>query len=185
MSYLIGVSGHIRIAAGAPTKIEDTVRQVLQDRLREQEDIRVATALAEGADRLVARVAQELGLELVAVLTCPETKFEEDFASKESRKEFRRLLDSAKEVHRPYLADAEHENIYVHADGWLCRNCDEILALWDGKPTEHAAGTARVVAMRRGEGESPAFPGDHRGEVTHIMTPREGDDVNGAGKVIS
>ena len=63
-------------------------------------DLKLATAFViplggEGSDRLVARVALELGVRLVVPLPLPLALYEQDFASEASLAEFRRLLGRA------------------------------------------------------------------------------------------
>lgn len=176
----VGVSGHIKIADSTSDQLAEAVRSVLQN----EGDVVAYSALAEGADRIFANVALELGLPLVGVLTCPVERFIEDFRSEESVAEFRELLSRCSEVVHAYEGLPEQENVYIYADSYLCRTCDLVVVLWDGKATNHAAGTARVVEMRRGEGAAPLFAGDHRGEIIQVRTPRQGDSPEGAGDII-
>jgi hypothetical protein len=62
--------------------------------------------LAEGADRLVAEVALEVGARLVVPLPMPQHLYEEDFRSPESLAEFRCLLERAEHcITVPPVAD--------------------------------------------------------------------------------
>ena len=55
----------------------------------------VLSSLAEGADRLVARVAmEELSAELIAVLPMPQNEYERDFQTEELKAEFRSFLSA-------------------------------------------------------------------------------------------
>ncbi len=56
----------------------------------------VLSALAEGADRLIARIAmEELDADLIAVLPMPAADYERDFPTEDSKGEFRAFLDRA------------------------------------------------------------------------------------------
>ena len=53
------------------------------------------SALAEGADRLVARVGLAAGARLIAVLPMPRSLYEIDFKSPVSLEEFAKLVQQA------------------------------------------------------------------------------------------
>ena len=57
--------------------------------------LRLLSPLAEGADRIVALVAEDLDIELIAPLPMSENIYAQDFESSRSWAEFRRLLDYA------------------------------------------------------------------------------------------
>ncbi|HET9662676.1 MAG TPA: hypothetical protein VFP00_00490, partial [Burkholderiales bacterium] len=71
---VVGVTGHRDLVAAEVAGIEAIVRRVFDD-LQERfpgRPLRVLSPLAEGADRLVALIAEELGLELYVPLPMPE-----------------------------------------------------------------------------------------------------------------
>jgi len=115
----------------------------------------VVSALAEGADRIVARLARDvLGARLVAALPMPKDAYEKDFAKAVSRREFRDLLTSADEViegpiqskGRAWRTTSEERNLqYAWASAYVARNADVLIAMWDGEPARGTGGTAHVV----------------------------------------
>ena len=69
---IIGVTGHRDIASGADTFIRAAVKALLTNwRNRFGPALHVMTALADGADQLVAKEAAELGIRLIAVSPMP------------------------------------------------------------------------------------------------------------------
>ena len=115
----------------------------------------VVSALAEGADRLVARVGlDKLGMALVVPLPMPVDGYMMDFGSDAVKAEFNGLLARAEtiieapilapgETWRQYTEDRNHQ--YAWAGAYLVIACDVLIALWDGKPARGTGGTAHVV----------------------------------------
>jgi len=145
----IGVTGH-RVLAEAP-RILAGVEAAL-DRIEAAFPGRapvVVSALAEGADRLVAEaVLRRPGARLVAVLPMPAWDLEADFATAESRAEFAALLARAAEVVE-VPARSTREEAYAAANEWLLDNVDVLVAVWDGAGAQGQGGTAEVVARAR------------------------------------
>jgi hypothetical protein len=106
----------------------------------------VVSALAEGADRLVAQVVLERdGSELEVVLPLAVDDYLGDFASAESRAEFQVLLSRA--VRLP--VEPQHRRgrpeAYALAGCEIVDRIDILIAVWDGAPARGPGGTASVV----------------------------------------
>lgn len=114
----------------------------------------VVSPLAEGADRLVAdEVLKQPGAILEAVLPMPRDQYCEDFATRESRTEFDRLLSRADYI--DMLPGCEsREAAYEQVGRYVADRCDVLIALWDGLPARGRGGTAQVVSWAR-EGGVP------------------------------
>src|SRR5579872_2717178 len=96
---VIGVTGHRDLRPDDLPQLERKVKHIFE-RLRERygsTPLLVLSPLAEGADRLVARVGllDEFGARLVAPLPMPAALYEEDFEQPGSVDEFRSLLARA------------------------------------------------------------------------------------------
>ena len=154
---LIGAAGHRNIRPG-DTKLADALKDECV-RLRKRckySPFVVLSALAEGADRLVARVAmKELSAELIAVLPMPQKEYEQDFQTEESKAEFRALLSRAlfiKEAPVPqgaasWTVEGEPRNRqYARAGAIVADHAQVLFALWDGKPARGTGGTGDQVA---------------------------------------
>jgi len=118
--------------------------------------LRVMSPLAEGADRLVAAVALELGIDLMVPLPMAKELYLDDFAIDASRDEFEALCAAAKEIFElPVAGGASLNDIaspgparnrqYAQMGIFLCAHCHILLALWDGKLGDDMGGTGQVV----------------------------------------
>jgi hypothetical protein len=109
----------------------------------------VVSALAEGADRLVAEaVLRRPEARLEAVLPLPRFDLLADFTTPESKAEFLRFLDRADFV-TELAARADHDKAFAAASGRMLDAVDVLIAVWDGAAAQGAAGTADVVARAR------------------------------------
>ncbi len=155
---VVAVTGHRDLVATEIPAIRAKVRACLGT-LRDDYPGRlvgVLSALAEGADRLVAEVALELGMPLTAVLPMPRALYEQDFVTAASRAEFARLCSAAADVFElPLTAGSSAEAVaapgqarslqYAAVGVFLCAHCHVLLALWDGKDNGQLGGTGQVV----------------------------------------
>lgn len=111
--------------------------------------LRAVSALAEGADTLVAELALERGMELEAPLPFAVAEYERDFPPGAARETFHRLLGGAAAVFE-LDGSREHEAEAYEAVGRLvARQCDVLLAIWDGEPAAGRGGTALIAAYAR------------------------------------
>jgi hypothetical protein len=155
---VVAVTGHRDLVAAEEPVIRSRVRDCLYALRNEYPSriIVVMTGLAEGADRLVAEEALELGLPLWAILPMPRRVYEQDFQSTESREQFDRLCSAAAEVlELPLVLGNTERSIadqgparsrqYAQLGVFICAHCHILLALWDGKDTDQLGGTSQVV----------------------------------------
>jgi hypothetical protein len=167
---VVGVTGHRDITDDALDAVRSCVHDVLNELKTEFGDaLQVIIALADGADQLVADVAESLVIETIAVSPMPLDTYRATVANCEK-------LDyhwdrSVLKFALPELCGSDHpgyaELHYQQLGALLSRRCHLLLALWDGDSTDAApGGTADVVRMRRGgeygaEGfiNSPLFEG--------------------------
>jgi len=110
--------------------------------------LQVISPLAEGADRLVARLALEHGAQLIVPLPLPRDVYAQDFSDSASVAEFSDLLGRATEIWELNGdgADAEHRlDAYAAAGFAVVDQSDVLLAMWDGEPAAGRGGTADIV----------------------------------------
>ena len=130
------------------------------------------SSLAEGADRLFARVAMQLHIPLHVVLPFSQQEYEKDFISEDnpsgSVAEFRELYDYALTTgdvycidtvvpgSEPMISDTSNPRgplyrdlQYAKAGMYLAERCHILFALWDGADARGLGGTAQVVSFRR------------------------------------
>jgi hypothetical protein len=146
---IVGATGHRvlaeipRVAAGI-----DLALRMITDGWGRLPDS-VASALAEGADRLIVVRAQVGGIRgLIVPLPLPVESYLQDFRTDASRREFHRLVARATEVLTPATVGSREE-AYGQAARLVVERSTVLIAVWDGQPTETAAGTAATVAMAR------------------------------------
>jgi hypothetical protein len=175
LALRIGVTGSRRLSAEQLPRIREEIGQVLRD-VREafarlsrtpgaaavyarpdgsspEPRLRLLTSLAEGADRLVADVALEQGFELLCALPFAAGEYEKDFASEQNRHEFRELLRRA----GPSVCELdgkrdEQDRSYEAAGLYVARNCDLLIAVWDGLPARGVGGTEEIVRFSLNHG---------------------------------
>lgn len=194
----LGVTGHRNIRDEDRPELERLVGRVIDELCQKvpHTPIEIISSLAEGADRLAARVALERGARLVVPLPMPRELYQDDFTSEESHAEFDELLEQASQViTMPIPEHAEEGAIatngpdrdrqYGVMGAWTVRNSHALLALWDGEISHLPHGTSDVVLFNL-EGIPDQFSRSHsrlqppEGDpVYHIVTPREGDPVPG------
>ncbi len=199
LPIVIGVTGHRRLrAADLPTHREH-VRELFAHFRRRYPStpLRIITALAEGADRLVAEVALEEGHELLVPLPLEPADYERDFP--DSVEEFHAILRRvpAEQVFvlpqeedpdpSPLTPHERRERCYRAVGVLLAQQSHVVLALWDGQQTASNAGTSAVVRLKlegpSGMPEAGLRPLDAEdgGPVYHMHAPRAGNTAHAPG----
>src|SRR5262249_58490484 len=112
----------------------------------EETPIIVLSSLAEGADRLIARVAMAHGAKLIAPLPMPAEEYRHDFEpglKRDAVAEFNRLMDEAVTAPvMPFVGDNSPDNLreeskramqYREVGMFIVRHCHVLIALWNGE----------------------------------------------------
>lgn len=108
--------------------------------------LRVMSALAEGADRIVADIAMDNGFELDAVLPFPADDYSQDFLDQASHDHFNALLRAAgRLLVLPGKRDPD-SRAYALIGEALVAHSTVVVAVWDGAPALGRGGTGEVVA---------------------------------------
>lgn len=150
----IGVTGHRSLAdpdavAGAVREALRLVRGRLAVRPGTQTVLVAVSALAEGADRVVAeQVLAEPGSRLEVVLPRGRNAYARDFATAASRREFHDLLRRASAVWQAPSLDSDQDG-YKWAGRQVADRCDVLVAVWDGEHERGRGGTAEIVRYAR------------------------------------
>ena len=158
LPLVVAVTGHRDLVPAEIPVIRQTVRNFLAGLKVRHGDraLCLMTALAEGADRLVAEEAMTLGIELIVPLPMPVTLYAKDFEAEGSAAEFDSLLSQAAEVYELPLAEGvaadelsrsaeARARQYAQLGIFLCAHCHILLALWDGKSSSELGGTGQIV----------------------------------------
>jgi len=210
---VIAVSGHRVINSTDAPELYKAVVKVL-NRIRKQSGAEtplvLLSPLAEGADRIGAQAALDVGIHLVVPLPMPRAEYEIDFP--DSTGEFHRLLQQASLCFElPYVEGNTDLNIrqpenrdrqYQAVGQYVVRHCQILIALWDGSESsaEDGCGTAAVVKyqlegirhtvryasdgpMSRSRPERNLLEQEEGGLVYHIWTRRQGDETTLDGRL--
>jgi hypothetical protein len=148
----VGVTGHRRLdnREVLAQQIEEVLRRVHR-RVASTETtsvrLTVVSPLAEGADRLVARVVMRFDdAALEAVLPLPVSEYRRDFRELGSHEEFEELLREARLVVEAPQTETR-EQAYERVGRYVVDRCDVLIAIWDGNEAKGQGGTAEMVAL--------------------------------------
>lgn len=193
---VVAVTGHRDLL---PAEIPQ-IRERVQDFLRKLQhryayrSVGVMSALAEGADQLVAEEALALGIPLTVTMPMPKTLYLQDFVTPEARERFERLCAQAVDVFElPITPGNSVESIsgpgpnrsrqYAQVGVFMCAHCHVLLALWDGKDSDQLGGTSQVVRFHhddvmpgftpRGAAGRLVLADDESDLVYHIVCSRD------------
>jgi hypothetical protein len=156
---VLGVTGHRDLRKEDLPELERRVRDLIGQLRNDYPHtvLQLLSPLAEGADRLVARVALESDVELFVPLPLPQEEYERDFPK--SVGEFKTLLERATAVFNlPAVVrgtsesirenDQAHNQRYEEVGVFIVRHCHILIALWDGSDPDQPAGTAAIVEFK-------------------------------------
>jgi hypothetical protein len=159
----VGVTGHRAdrltkaLEASARRRVEEALDMIrsLASEVRaegndwyapEPNELRLISALAEGADTICAEIALAKDYSLDAPLPFEAEEYAKDFQTEEARATFRSLLSrSARVLELPGNRDAE-DAAYSLAGGAILASADILLAIWNGQGSGGRGGTGDVVA---------------------------------------
>ena len=183
----LGVTGHRDLRDEDRPQLRAAVASVLETYFAKapHTPIAVLASLADGADRLVARVALDAGCSLVVPLPMPIEKFKATLEDDAGRAEFDELLGRASEHFVvPHLNEtlqwstASRELLFANCGAFIVGRCTELLALWDGEESGLEAGTSAIVRFMLEGAPEPlvversALDPALVGPVVQIVTPR-------------
>jgi hypothetical protein len=200
LPLVIGVTGHRDLRDEDLARLEAEVASIIARLRRDyladdgETPIIVLSALAEGADRLVARVALAQGARLIAPLPLPREEYRRDFEpglKPGNAAEFDELLGQA--IAAPVIPfthgnslEAVRTNSEKRAEQYravglfITQHSNVLLAIWDGEESNMATGgTAEVVKFTRegiplevSRSARASLDGSEIGPVIHVMAPR-------------
>ncbi|MGQ0614625.1 MAG: tetratricopeptide repeat-containing protein [Planctomycetaceae bacterium] len=151
--FVIGVVGHRELPPGSVPLVQEALRGIVGSRTPPFQLVALGS-LAEGADRIVATALLQAypAASLRVILPLEVDDYLSDFATEESKREFRALLARAEEIR--FTDPAPRPDAYARAGRAVADGCDLLLALWDGGPARGPGGTAGTVAYARERGRA-------------------------------
>jgi len=130
--------------------------------------IRLISRLAEGADRLLVHAALAHGLKLTVPLPFPQDDYEEDFPR--SAAEYAELLAQAgSEVVALDGTRAAADDAYLAVGRFVLRNCDLLVALWNGEASEGRGSTRQIVKEARTAAVPVVHIDSHSPHAVHLL----------------
>lgn len=171
----VGVTGHCRLDEADTERLREIVGGVLEDickavltvyespdakllyRTEEPPLLQLLSALAKGADRLVASAAVDQSWSLIAPLPFRQAEYEQDFS--DAVDEFRALLDNhaRADARGPQVVELdgarERQNqAYLEVGRFVLRHSDLLIAVWNGKREKGVGGAGQIVREARSHG---------------------------------
>jgi hypothetical protein len=143
----LGVTGHRpnKLRPEAIARIWTQTEHVLDELAAICGGLGIVSGMAEGADRIVVKLALSRGFELRCVLPFAAAEYERDFASQQSREEFLALLGHASRVDELAGNPEARSAAYEAAGRAMLDQCDILLAIWDGRPAAGRGGSAQMA----------------------------------------
>jgi hypothetical protein len=153
-ALVVAVTGHRphQLRHAQTERLAAQAGQLFDDLAALAATIAVRSALAEGADRQLARLALARGCALHALLPFARADYLADFGGAASLREFEQLLGRAARCTELPGRRATPVAAYGALVPALLDGADLLCAVWDGAPAQGPGGTAEVVAeaCRRG-----------------------------------
>jgi hypothetical protein len=153
----IGITGHRDVTAAHPgltTEIANAVEYIIErlatdpGRVRSGEiALTAVSALAEGADRLVAdEILKRGGSRLEIILPLPPEDYRHDFGSPASVDEFDEIRKKHGSTADIVQTAGSREEAYELAGHAVVDRSDVMIVVWDGEPARGRGGTAEIYS---------------------------------------
>ena len=160
--FYIGITGHRHLPPGRLDILNAEIRLIYQNIATQHraESIVVYSSLAEGADMLCAKLACNAGFRVFVPLPMKAIEYRKSF-SETTATEFDCLLSLADQIfvvspEEPIPPNVQQGFFYRQAGMFVAKNCDILLAIWNGieRDTIDGAGTWETIKMARGFGKA-------------------------------
>ena len=172
LPFVIGVTGHRDLRSGDLAVYRAQIIEffeLLQTRYPAT-PLRIVSALAAGADRLVAQIALDRGYELIVPLPLRPDDYERDFP--DSVQEFRSMLQRVppEQIFVWPRSDAGNpqewcepqsarDQQYREVGAFVVQQSHILLAIWDGVLDDSSAGTSGMVGLKLGRSAAAPVSG--------------------------
>jgi hypothetical protein len=202
LPLIIGAAGHRDLREGDVAKLKAAVASAISTLKRQylgndkQTPIIVLSALAEGAEQLIATEALKQGATLIVPLPLPLAEYRRDFVQRpltpDAIKYFEELrVRATATVEMPLAASntedgvkvfgPERDRQYRETNLFIAQHCHVLIALYDGNDDDITVGGAAETVKFNREGIPSAMraptrsvlDGSEIGPVIHIVTPRK------------
>jgi len=163
---IVAITGHRDLKKEFVKEYKKYICNKLQNIRQEHSNIKLYSALADGADRLLVYEAIKLDIDFIAVLPMQKELYQDDFDTI-SNLEFEKLLAKADDIVtlpqiKPFNRDIQYELL----GQYMSDNSDILFALWDGKYNNLQGGTSEIVKYHMLKDKYTLY---------HLLVSREND----------
>jgi len=157
----LGITGHIKY------KFKKHINKIVEKELKKisikYTFEEIISPLAEGADRLVAKMLiDDYEPKFIVPLPFEKNEYKKDFEEEDSKKEFDDFLVKSTNVYEVgSLKKNSREECYLNVGKEVVNECDILIALWNGKPSKGLGG---------GTGDVVKYAQEQNKPILHINT---------------
>ena len=185
---IFGITGHRDLIEQDIPNLEKSVASIFKEYQTKypHTELILISALAEGADILVARVAKELGVTLHVLLPYEKEDYLNSFIDRaKNEKEFNELIEYAKDNVKINASKKEHTETecYELLGMKIADTSNILIALWDKKIISSKGGTSAIVNYQREGFKENRFDAMAGNAIFIIKTPRKSNPINSDFKV--
>lgn len=171
---IFAVTGHRDLCDENIEPLKEKVTQLFTEHKTQfpNTDLVLLSALAEGADMLVAEVAQALNIKVNVVLPYTETAYLKSFKNNHAILQFQAIK---KQANKLTTLDCQVQNLSICYDELgkhLADNCNILIALFDGADIGKQGGTSEVIQYMRAGNNNNHFDLFDGNTLFTINTPR-------------
>lgn len=177
-AFTVGVTGHRpnRLAIGearARWRLKLVLMAIGSGTRAQRMQCTALSALAEGADRIFADVALELGMRLEVLLPFASADYEATFADAATTTVYHKLLARASHVEALAGTRADSKAAYEAVGRATVDRSDILVTVWDGAPAAGRGGTPDIIAVAL-EQNMPVIWIDAARDRAPLLLPRSG-----------
>lgn len=178
VALVIGVTGHRDLVPDEVPMLRARLERFFNELAAQFPDLplQIVGSLAQGADSLVAEVAQGLGHKVINILPMSSAAYRDDFDEAGARTLAQLIEQNETHVlpHADLSEDTERDLLYERAGVFIAAHCHLLLALWDGKYNQAVGGTAHIVDFHQ---RGASLLTDHEGLRSRIDVADDESDL--------
>ena len=172
---VLGITGHRDLIEKDIPILKSKVKEIITGLKQnyKNSEIYLISALAEGADMLVAEVAYECGVKVSVVLPYEKQKYMDSFVDPKNIQKFEELYKKSNDQ-KTLISDKNisSSEAYENLGIYIAKHANILLALWDGVESGKRGGTSEVVKYAKDFKVENEFDSLDGNAIYIIKTPR-------------